>query len=171
MHHLHFCSVCGGSLENASQGQAIRFDCTACHRSFYENSKPCAGALVERDDKVLLARRAVEPRLGEWDIPGGFLEAGEAPDAGALRELREETGLDIEMGDLVGMFIDTYGSGDDSVYTLNIYFTGRSATGEPVPDDDVSELRWFGPDGLPDDLAFPHLREVLNAWRVRRGYA
>jgi len=101
-----------------------------------------------------------------WDIPGGFLEAGEDPEAGAVRELLEESGLTVQPRGMLGMFIDRYGDGDDSIYTLNIYFVADSSEGEPRPQDDVAELRWFGPDELPENLAFAHLHLVLDRWRA-----
>lgn len=165
MHHYRFCPVCGGPLRDASVGQAVRFDCTRCGRPLYENSKPCASALVVRDGRVLLSRRGIEPLKGCWDIPGGFLEAGEDPADGAVRELFEETGLRIHLRGLLGLFIDRYGEGDEAPYTLNIYYLADAGPETPNPQDDVAELCWFGPDELPKDLAFPHLQEVLDLWR------
>jgi 8-oxo-dGTP diphosphatase len=165
LHHYRYCPHCGGELVNATHGRAIRFDCTQCGRPLYENSKPCASAIVVRDGRALLARRAVDPFKGYWDIPGGFLEAGEEPESGAVRELLEETGLHIETRELLGMWIDRYGNGPESVFTLNIYYLADAPDGEPHAEDDVAELRWFGPSEIPGDLAFPHSKLVLDCWR------
>jgi 8-oxo-dGTP diphosphatase len=165
LHHYRYCPHCGGKLLNATHGRAIRFDCTLCSRPLYENSKPCASAIVVRDGRVLLARRAVDPLRGYWDIPGGFLEAGEEPESGAVRELLEETGLRVQPRELLGMWIDRYGDGPDSVFTLNIYYLADAPDGEPQAQDDVAELRWFGPNEIPDDMAFPHSRLVLDRWQ------
>jgi ADP-ribose pyrophosphatase len=132
----------------------------------YENSKPCASALVVRDGRVLLSKRAVDPLKGHWDVPGGFLEAGEDPEAGAVRELLEETGLRIQTRGLLGMWIDRYGDGPDSVFTLNIYYLADAPEGEPRAEDDVEELRWFLPAEIPEELAFPHVRDVLDRWQA-----
>ncbi|HEX3247269.1 MAG TPA: NUDIX domain-containing protein [Chloroflexota bacterium] len=137
-----------------------------CRQPLYENSKPTTGALVVRNGLVLLARRGVEPLKGYWDIPGGFLEAGEEPEEGVARELLEETGLHTQSLDFFGIFIDRYGDGPDCVYTLNIYYLVHAPDGEPDAQDDVAELRWFAPDELPRDLAFPHSRRVLDRWRA-----
>ena len=64
------------------------------------------------------------------------------------------------------MFIDRYGYGPDSVYTLNIYYLADAPDGEPQPQDDVAELRWFTADELPKDFAFPHSRLALDRWRA-----
>jgi ADP-ribose pyrophosphatase YjhB (NUDIX family) len=132
----------------------------------YLNSKPCGGALVrDGDGRVLLVRRAHDPYLGCWDIPGGFCEQREHPADAAAREVREETGLEVTIGDHIGMWIDDYGETGD--VTLNIYFHATVAGGEPAPDpDEVSELGWFAASGLAAlDIAFPdHQRLVLEAW-------
>jgi ADP-ribose pyrophosphatase YjhB (NUDIX family) len=113
---------------------------------------------------VLLARRAVEPFLGYWDTPGGFVEPGESLEQCIRRELREEAAIEIEVGRLVGSFPDTYGPAGDA--TVNAFFECRLVSGEPAPDDDVAELRWFERDALPGhgELAFACVRAALGAW-------
>ena len=170
MQAWRFCPRCGAPLGRPS-GDAIERahrDCTGCGRRLYDNSKPCAGALVERDGKVLLVRRAVEPFVGAWDIPGGFLEPGEHPADGAAREVREETGLIVETGDLLGIWIDDYAFDGAESYTLNCYYVARPVGGEIRAADDAAELGWFGPEELPAEIAFHHGPLVLEAWRRRR---
>lgn len=118
---------------------------------------------------MLLARRAVEPYKGMWDVPGGFLEEGEHPVDGLRRELREETGLEIEPGEFFGVWMDRYGGDSTALATLNLVWTARVLGGEPVPADDVSELRWFAVDELPSaaEVAFAMVPQVLSAWRLR----
>ncbi len=115
--------------------------------------------LFERDGRVLLARRAIEPRLGYWDLPGGFAEEGEAPEDAVRRELREETGLDVEPLELMRIDIEPYG--DRFVFSVTYRVTGD---GDPVAADDVAELRWFSAGELPDELAFPGQVGVLSDW-------
>jgi 8-oxo-dGTP diphosphatase len=115
----------------------------------------------------MLTRRAFEPFKGRWDLPGGFLDEGEHPLEGVKRELREETGLEIEPDRFFGIWIDRYGGDSTAATTLNLYWTARVVAGEPVPADDVTEIGWFAPQELPPDeeLAFANVREVLRAWR------
>jgi ADP-ribose pyrophosphatase YjhB (NUDIX family) len=116
---------------------------------------------VIRDGKVLLGRRAIEPGLGMWDIPGGFLEAWEHPAAGAVREVAEETGLRVRTTSLLAVVMDTY---HDQFYTLNVYYLAEVVDGEMHAADDLAELRWFAADALPDEYAFAHCRGVIAAW-------
>ncbi len=160
------CPRCGAELDRSHV--PARVECASCGFVAYANPKPAANAFVVDDaGRVLLARRAREPSLGLWDLPGGFVEEGEHPLATLRRELREETGLAIEPETFAGIWMDTYGSGDDAESTLCLYWTARAVAGEPEPGDDVSELAWFGPGELPadEDLAFPSVAEALAAWR------
>jgi ADP-ribose pyrophosphatase YjhB (NUDIX family) len=105
-----------------------------------------------------------------WDVPGGFLSPQEHPEAGVVREILEETGLVVRPRELLGTFPDTYGDGDERVYTLNFYYLVDVVSGEPHPADDVAELRWFAPDELPD-IAFAHQEQVLARWREMIAHA
>lgn len=89
----NYCPICGHILEIADDGQSDRPHCSRCSRFYYSNPAPAACCFVAWDDKLLFVQRSVEPRLGYWTMPGGFVEVGESPEEAALRELHEETGL------------------------------------------------------------------------------
>jgi 8-oxo-dGTP diphosphatase len=166
LHGWRYCPRCGAELRR----ERNCVECDACGFYHYASSQPTASAFVlDGDGHVLLARRAFEPDAGRWDVPGGFLEEGEDPVEGLRRELREEAGIEIEVGDFVGVFADTYGDPPDARYVLNLVWEARIAEGDPRPDDDVSELRWFPKDALPDDveLAFRWLAKTLQDWQAR----
>ena len=168
LHGWRTCPRCEGALAN----HGARAECLgACGSIYHANSAPCVSAFVEDDaGRVLLARRAVEPDLGLWDPLGGFLEEGEHPEDGLRRELLEETGLRCEPVRFLGAWMDVYGDAPDAAATLNLYWTMRVVEGgEPVPADDVAELRWFAPDKLPalDELAFTTVAEALAAWKEK----
>lgn len=160
-----YCVQCGQPLhERLLPGDhRIRRVCLACGHIAYQNAKPCAGVLPTQDGRVLLARRAVEPFRGRWDIIGGFMEYDESPEGAARREAAEETGLVLELTGLLGVYHDVYGSGGYA--TLNVYFVARILAGEPQPCDDVAELAWFSQETLPAEMAFPnHTPQVLTDW-------
>lgn len=161
---FRFCPDCGAPLPRATGERLLSQTCSACGAIHWRNAKPCAGALVVQNNRVLLGRRAVEPAKGAWDIPGGFLEPWELPSDAAVREVREETGLDVRVDRLLTIVIDTYAERD---YTLNVYYLAEVVDGVLQPADDLAEVRWFGPDELPTDLAFAHCSQVLAAWRDR----
>jgi ADP-ribose pyrophosphatase YjhB (NUDIX family) len=160
-----FCPLCKSELE-LEDGR--RVECPSCGFRTWASSKPTACAVVTDDQgRILLARRAGEVFRGYWDLPGGFLEEGEHPLDALRRELREETGLEVEPESLIGIWMDRYGDAVDAHATLNLYWRARVVAGEAGAADDVSELRWFEPDSLPpaEETAF-HIAEVLAAWRT-----
>jgi 8-oxo-dGTP diphosphatase len=125
--------------------------------------------LIERRGRLLLVRRERAPYEGYWDIPGGFVEAGEPPMKGAMREAREETGLRVKVDHLVGAYADTYREKTGSGYTFNVYYAAHPTGGREKPGDDTVELRWFPITALPRRLAFPgHSRAAIRDWRSGR---
>jgi 8-oxo-dGTP diphosphatase len=160
-----FCPACGGALATALESYGPQ-RCAACGAEHFRNSKPCAGALILRDGRVLLARRAVEPFKDHWDIPGGFLHEDEHPEDGVRREIMEETGLRVRLVSMLGIYMDRYGGDDADEWTMNIYYIAAPLDAvEPRAGDDASELRWFPPDALPANMAFKHSHQVLADWR------
>ena len=160
-HQPRFCYACGGALVEKRIHGTMRRVCPACGTISYVNSKPCVCALILREDRLLLARRGIEPFRDYWDIPGGFLENGEAPDVGLRRELQEELGLAVEIGPIFGIFMDEYG--DDGVATLNIMYRCTALHEPTTCADDVVEYRWFPLDRLPERIAFKSAQEAVRA--------
>jgi ADP-ribose pyrophosphatase YjhB (NUDIX family) len=119
--------------------------------------------ILERDGRVLLARRAHEPRRGHWDIPGGFVNETEDPLDALRREFREETGLAVEPDEFVRIDIEPY----DRRHVFSVTWIVH-ADGDPVAADDVEELRWFAPHELPQEMAFPGQEQVLRLWAARQ---
>ena len=156
------CPRCGGSLTHETD----HLRCDACGEQYWANSIPGVQGILERDGRVLLARRGLEPRRGHWDLPGGFLEETESPRDGLRREFREETGLDVEPVELFRIDIEPYG--DRYVFSVTWIVRGD---GEPVAADDVDELRWFARDELPAEMAFPGQQLVLRSWAAREEHA
>ncbi len=159
---FNYCPHCGAALPQSNDTFAPQ-KCAPCGRTWYHNSKPCAGALIIQDKRVLLVRRAVEPFKGCWDIPGGFLDPGEHPRDGMLREVKEETGLDVRVIDLLGVYVDRYDFGGLDFFTLNHYYVVEPVGGALHAADDVNEYRWFALDQLPaaSQIAFDHANRVL----------
>lgn len=99
-HAPEYCPQCGTALESKEVENRLRPYCSACDQPIYRNPKPCAGVVVVDEDRLLLVKRARQPRKGTWSLPAGFLEYDERPAVAAARELEEETGLRAESQDL-----------------------------------------------------------------------
>jgi 8-oxo-dGTP diphosphatase len=150
-----FCPICGEAIDN----HAERVECGACGYIGYANPAPGAEAVCfDAAGRVLLGRRAIDPGAGLWDLPGGFLHEDELPVDALRREVREETGLELELLDFLGHWLEPY----DGRFVLCLAWTAR-ATGDPRAADDLVELRWFEPRELPPpaELAFTHYPAVL----------
>jgi ADP-ribose pyrophosphatase YjhB (NUDIX family) len=154
-----FCPRCGGNLTREDD----HLTCDECGSWYWGNALPGVQGILERDGRVLLARRAHDPRKGYWDLPGGFLDETEGALDGLRREFREETGLEIEPVEFLRIDIEPY----DHRHVFSVTWIVR-ADGEPVPADDVEELRWFARDELPEEMAFPGQDLVLRDWASRR---
>lgn len=152
-----YCPRCGA--EGVNRGSS--FACPTCGYVAWANSVPGVHALIERDDRVLLGRRAFDPGAGCWGLPGGFLEEGEEPLAGLKREIREETGLEIEPGELFGTWLQPHGERT----VLCLIYRARVTGGDERAADDVTELGWFGAGDLPEDIGPSAFAETLSAWR------
>jgi ADP-ribose pyrophosphatase YjhB (NUDIX family) len=155
-----FCPRCREELERDG-GRAF---CPRCGFEAWGNSVPGAQALVRDDQgRLLMGRRGADPGRGRWDLPGGFLEEGEHPLDGLRREVHEETGLDIEPGELFGIWMEPY----EGRTVLCLTWLARPVGGAEQAGDDLVELRWFTPDELPvdGDLAFTSFPDILARWR------
>lgn len=164
MKTFDYCPYCGARLAaRVPAGEhAAQPTCPRCGFVAYKNAKPCAGAVVVRDGRALLVKRAREPFLGWWDVPGGYLEYGEHPEDAARRELKEETGLDIRIVRLLGVYVSRYGPTEQR--TLDLIYLAEVAGGEERPADDASEIRWFAPGELPAEVAFDSGPAALHDW-------
>jgi ADP-ribose pyrophosphatase YjhB (NUDIX family) len=162
---LGFCQNCGAVLAERLVDERMRRVCPTCGRVQWRNAKPCAGALVLRHGKVLLVRRAIEPFCGYWDIPGGFCEADEHPTQTAVRETREETGLDIELTGLLGLWVDEY----EATTTLNVYYLARPLSHRLQVGSDAQGAAWFAPGALPAKIAFANGQLALETWATGDG--
>jgi len=121
------------------------------------------GAIVMRDGNLLMVRRAREPARGLWSIPGGKVERSEYLAQAVRREVREETGLEVEVGDFAGFFEVI---GDDVHYVVMDFLATCSGEDEPRAGDDVDRVRWVPLEEIPSLDCTPRFIELLTAWGV-----
>ena len=162
-----YCQLCGRHLleRYVEAEHRSRLQCEACGFIHYLNPRVVAAIIVSHQGRVLLQRRAVDPRAGYWTFPGGFLEIGESAEDGARRETLEETGLDVAPIRLVGVYTRPQAG------IVLIAYTGVSGTGEATAADfESSEVRWFAPEDIPwPDLAFETTEAALRDWLATEG--
>ena len=129
---------------------------------FYGNPVPATVAIVVGPRGILMCRRAAAPYRGTWDLAGGFLEAGETPERGLSREVREELGARVQRARFRGFVVDRYGRG--GIPVLGLVYEVRVA-GRVIARSDVSEVAWFGRDAIPwRRIGFASIRRALRAY-------
>ena len=159
-----FCPTCAGLLESRTlkKGDPERLVCTRCGQVIYLDPKIAVGTIIRTgDDRLVMVRRAIDPGYGLWVFPGGYVDRGEDVTDAAVREAREEAGVEVELEKLVNI----YSYGHRSLIVL--VYAGRMTGGELCTDEECLEARLFTPDDLPwDKLAFDStsrgLRDYLS---------
>jgi ADP-ribose pyrophosphatase YjhB (NUDIX family) len=143
---------------------AGRQACPRGHFVHYVNPATTTFAFIERAGEFLALRRAHAPCVGEWDLPGGFIEAGERPDESLLREIAEETQLEVDIAGVIGAYAGEYG--EDGKHTVDIGYLCRVTGGELRISEEKSEARWASLDAFPEP-AFEGERRALADLRAR----
>jgi len=155
-----FCPACAGPLAKRSlkATDPDRLVCATCGFVFYLDPKVAVGTIITApDSRLVLVRRAIEPGYGLWVFPGGFVDRGEEVTRAAIREAREESGLDVRLDRLVNVY-----SYPDAAVIIVVY-AATATGGELCADEECLEARLFAADDLPwDQLAFRSTREALR---------
>jgi 8-oxo-dGTP diphosphatase len=159
MAHLEYCSNCGENNNfGLIEGQK-RFHCKLCKKIHYENPKPTATLICVNENKLLLVKRAVDPGKGKWGLPGGFIELGETPNEGAIRELKEETNLKGKPFRLLG-HCSHHNTIFGDVLLLGIQMKIENWS-EMKAGDDAAEAKLFNLKDLPP-LAFSCHEKIVE---------
>ena len=133
--------------------------CPACGFIAYRNPSPAVAAVVPYQDGIVLVRRRYEPYAGSWSLPSGFMEWGEDPAGTARRETLEETGLEVEIVDLIGAYA---GRDDPRTRVVLLVYRARVLGGRMRAGDDADDIAAFPRNALPENLAFRAHRLALR---------
>lgn len=149
-----YCPMCATEL--VPIGEKF-LKCPACGFFHFPKVSTCAVGIVHDGERILLDRRAYDPGKGLWALPGGYLEPYEQPVDALHREVAEETGLEVEVGELFMIRVGGPACG--------LIYPARVIGGELRKSPESTDLAWFTPDTIPwDELAFPVHRDALRAW-------
>jgi ADP-ribose pyrophosphatase YjhB (NUDIX family) len=155
-----FCPLCGADLELRSlkPSEPDRLVCVQCGFIFYQDPKVAVATIIlDENQHIVLVRRAIQPGYGKWVCPGGFVDRGEEVTSAAVREAREEAGVEIRIDRLLNVY--SY----PGVAPVIIVYVATMTGGTLMCDDECLEVRLFAQDDIPwDELAFSSTKEALK---------
>ena len=162
-----FCPVCGSPLEprvlKATEPKRLVCTSQTCGFVFYLDPKIAVGTVIRMNDgKIVLVRRAIEPGYGKWVFPGGYVDRGEQVTLAAIREAREESGLDVRLDHLIDIY--SYAGRTPII----VVYAATCLGGDLAVDDEGLEARAFDPEDIPwDELAFRSTFDALRDYLAR----
>ncbi|MDH5485259.1 MAG: NUDIX hydrolase [Gammaproteobacteria bacterium] len=158
---MNYCNQCGASvIRSIPEGDHLpRFVCSECHSIHYENPRIIAGCIPELDNKILLCRRAIEPKYGLWTLPAGFMENNETTLLAATRETMEEANITLESPSLFSIFSIPH------ISQVYMFYRGTINSAITGPGTESLEIALFSEAEIPwNDLAFPVVSETLKLY-------
>jgi len=158
---MNFCSQCGARVaQRIPPGDHLpRFVCDSCGTIHYQNPRIVVGCVPEHEGRILICKRAIEPRLGFWTVPAGFMENGETLQQGAARESQEEALAEVEIGSLLALVSVVH------AHQVHVFFRAKLPTPIFGAGPESLEVKLVTPQEIPwDDIAF------LSTWFALERY-
>lgn len=152
------CPWCANKLGTLAIGGRDRVACDSCDFVHWDNPKPVTATLIPIDGGLVLVKRNCEPFVNDWCLPGGFIEARESPEESAAREVREETGLEVDIKQILGAF--SPGRGINVI--ILFYLAGEKVRGKMRAGDDASDVAVFKKHELPSNVCFDLHRKMIK---------
>jgi ADP-ribose pyrophosphatase YjhB (NUDIX family) len=156
---LSFCPQCGGNLflKKLKENEPERSVCSLCGAVIYNDPKVVACCMIERDGRIVLLKRDLEPQRSRWVLPGGYVDRGETVKDAAVREAKEECGLVVAPRELLGVY-----SYPGNIHVVIVYVSSPTE-GDLTPRDETQEAGWFSEEEIPwQDLAFDSTSDALK---------
>lgn len=153
-----YCPMCGHSLLDNIEENLERPLCPNCSFVHYHNPAPAAGCVVFEKGKLLMVERAHPPYIGDWTIPAGFMEWDESPAQTAVRELKEETSLDVKITEIFEVY---NGNDDPRTNAIMVLYFADVVGGVLEAADDAGQARFFALEDIPKNIAFESHRQAI----------
>ena len=162
-HHGQFkyCPICGTQLSSKEKGGKQRPACPKCGYVQFQNPVPGVVVVIEKDGQVLLGKRSGSFGKGKWGLPQGYIEFEEDFLTAAIREVKEETGLDVEIRSILNVVSNFL---SPRLHTLAIILLAGVEAGEPCAADDLETLEWFPLSGSLPEMAFEADEHIITRY-------
>lgn len=168
---MNFCSECGAKvvLQAVAGDQRERYVCSECGKTHYQSPNVLVAAYICVGEEILWIKRGIPPAVGKWAMPGGFMENDETPEDAVCREIREETGIEIPVDQMIPVSVSTILHMAQTHLVFRCHLEEKPQTTQT---EEAIEFGWFGEEDLPwAELAFatiePHVRQIYR-W-LRKG--
>ena len=155
-----YCHRCGELLVEREIAGRLRPSCASCGETVFLDPKVAVAVVATDDGKILMVKRAIDPMMGRWSLPAGYVDRGEVVEEAAIREVREETGVEVRLDSLLGVY-STAGAP-----VILVVYAATVTAGVASPGDEAQDVAYFPADGLPE-MPFPHDDEIMRDWRER----
>jgi ADP-ribose pyrophosphatase YjhB (NUDIX family) len=164
-----YCPQCGSPQITSFYEKGMC--CAACEYIYYHNSAAAVAGIIETDAGIILTRRAIEPKVGLLDLPGGFVDYQESFEQALVREIKEEIGAEVTALDYLGSFPNQYAYRDVTYFTADVVFVCRvSQLPKQVANHEITEIVVVRPEALNlEQVAFDSLKAALQCYRQTRG--
>ena len=161
---LKCCPLCGNPIATVEIGGRSRIACPSCEFVHWDNPKPVTATLVPMGSGIVLVKRKFEPYIDWWCLPGGFIESTEHPEESAIREVFEETGLNITVNRLLAAQAPGRG-----INVVILFYLAHEASGNLLAGDDAKDVGAFKLHELPDNIAFDLHRRMIAGFFGQNG--
>jgi ADP-ribose pyrophosphatase YjhB (NUDIX family) len=158
---IRYCNLCGSSVTHTipAGDSMLRHVCTACGHIQYENPRLIVGCIAEWSGKILLCRRAIEPRRGFWTLPAGFMENGESTAQAAMRETQEESGAHVDLSQAFAMFSLA------EINQVHLFYRGTLNSPDHAAGEESLEVALFSPEEIPwHHLSFHSVKRCIELY-------
>ena len=157
-----YCHRCGNALREEPVAGRTRPKCESCGAVVFLDPKLAVVVVASQDSRILMVKRDIDPMMGRWSFPSGYVDRGEVVEEAAVREVREETHVDVSLDRLLGVYSRR------GAPVVVVAFAAKITGGRPAAGDEAQDVRLFAADGLPP-LPFPNDDEIMSEWRRQYG--
>jgi 8-oxo-dGTP diphosphatase len=161
---LIHCPLCASALRVSAIGGKDRLACINCEFVHWNNPMPVTATLVTMESGLVLVKRKFEPFVGDWCLPGGFIENSEHPAESAAREVQEEAGINVEIVKLLAATAP-----GRNINVIILFYLAKYLSGDLVAGDDASDVGIFTPETLPKNVCFDLHRQMVAKFFAAKG--
>ena len=157
---IHTVTGAGSDLGEREVAGRLRPSCASCDAIVFLDPKVAVAVVATDDGKILMVKRAIDPMMGRWSLPAGYVDRGEVVEEAAVREVREETGVEVRLDSLLGVY------SSPGAPVILVAYAATVTAGTASAGDEAQDVAYFPANGLPE-MPFPHDDEIMRDWRER----